>query len=194
LSGTGFQGMTGHIDDATAALAEVVVEDRAGNDCRDTGSWVGQRDVGLSHAGRRVQGSRGRPSDVVGSRESHHDLTKSDDPCPRTRGHFRTLLHWPFGQLVSAPRIEAERRDRVGGDGFEVLPCEMSTDRPAMLLLPSRVPLRALFTLEADAGPAEPLFVASTWTKVTTGIETGAQRARRPTRSDPLAAQRQPSA
>lgn len=46
-------------------------------------------------------------------------------------------------------------------------------DRPAALLLPPRGPCRDALTLEAGAGSAEPLWVASTWTEVTriTGLE-----------------------
>ena len=144
---------------------------------RGPGSRRGHRDDGLSSAERCIQGSRGCGSDAVPRRAQQRDLTKSDDLWLRIRGHFRTLLR---PSLVNSSRRSgysgAPRQSRRSRH-LKVRPLANSRDRPAMLLLPPREPLSGAFTLEAGTGPAEPLFVASTWTKVTTGPEAGAQRA-----------------
>lgn len=170
LGGTGFQDPTGRTpEERPRGLAEVVVGERAGKCCRDPGSREGHRDVGLSPAERCVQGSGGGESDPVRGRGLQDDLTKSDDPCLRTRGHFRTLLR---RRLVNS----SERRS----EEFSVGSHEYSTNRPAVLLPLLASPVRAVFTLEVGVGSAEPLFVARTWTKVTPSRDTCTRPCARP--------------
>jgi len=73
---------------------------------------------------------------------------------------------------LGAP-VRPERRDRA--EELTVGECgrpRHATGPLAVLLLRSHEPTRTVFTLEVCAGPAEPLFVASTWTKVTSHGET----------------------
>jgi hypothetical protein len=97
---------------------------------------------------------------------SQDDLTKGDGPCLRTRGDFRLLL---CRRLLNSSRhsVRPGRRDGAGGEGYRCGRTHTRRTGPRRSSCHLAGRSRAVSTLEARVGSAEPLFLASAWTKVT---------------------------
>lgn len=127
------------LDERPSGLAEVGAGEPDGNCCLDPDSRQEDGDVGLV------------PRNVAsGVREAATRITSE------------TGIRSPVSSRVTTLARERSVTSVLIWCGSH----EIRRFRPVVLLLLAS-PFRAVFTLEVGVGSAEPLFVASTWTKVT---------------------------